>query len=298
MKNISKLILLLLSATIFAACSDDDKPAIQPSEITDLKVTPLPGQIQIDWTNVEPISYEYLEVKYFDHLTKKDVKVLASQYAKNMIIPNTRAKYGDYTFIFQPFSSTKTAGKVSEIKGKSGIAPKVITVVGSKKIELTAEQLFTDAQEPSEGPIKDLLDGNTGTYFHARWSHPQGPMPHYIVVDLGKKVSGLKFSYTTRNHSASGNHPKKIDVFVSNEFDGETYDVSNLLKVTSLEELPNGAAQTFNSPDYYENFDQAYRYLWIQVKETHGGTKYFALSELSVSEIELKIIDPEAPDAE
>lgn len=298
MKNIYKLILLLLSATVFTACSNDDEPAIQPSEITDLKVTSLPGQIQIDWTNVEPITYQYLEVKYFDHLTKKDVKVLASQYAKSMIIPNTRAKYGDYTFNFQPFSATKTAGKVSEVTGKSGIAPKVITVVDSKKIELTAEQLFTDAQEPSEGPIKNLIDGNTGSFFHAAWSVDKGPMPHYIVVDLGKKVQGLKFSYTTRNHGGSGNHPKKIDVFVSNEFDGKTYDVSNLLKIASLEELPNGAAQTFNSSDYYENFDQAYQYLWIQVKETHGNTKYFALSELSVSEIELKIIDPEAPDAE
>lgn len=300
MKNIYKTtaVLLMLFTIIFTACNKKEEAPITPSGITDLKATPLPGKISLSWKNIEPITYQYLEVKYYDKLIKKDVKVLASQYAETLVIPNTRAKYGDYEFTFQPFSTTRTAGETFKVTGKSGKAPKTVTVLGIESIALKADQLFTDAQEPREGPIKDLLDGNTNSFFHAAWSVDKGPMPHYIVVDLGKKVEGFKFNYTTRNHGSSGNHPKKIDIYVSNEFDGKTYDVSNLLKVDSLEELPNGAAKTFTSNNYYENLDQAYRYLWIQVKETHGGTKFFALSELSVSEIKLKIIDPEAPDSE
>ena len=40
----------------------------------------------------------------------------------------------------------------------------------STALELTADMLGTNAQEPSEGAIANLLDGNTGTFFHTRWS--------------------------------------------------------------------------------------------------------------------------------
>lgn len=286
--------LVFIFAALLISCNNDDETGIKPSGISNIKTFPLPGKIGITWTRQDPVNFQYIKVAYFDHLTKKDVVVLSSQYTDTLIIEKTRAKYGDYEFTLQPFSSTKTGGEVSTVIGKSGAAPKRITIVSDTKIALTEGQLYTDAQEPSEGPIKDLIDGDTNTFFHAAWSVNFGPLPHYIVIDLGKKVQGFKFSYTTRNNGGAGNHPKRMTVYGTTEFDGKTYDVSNALKIAELSGLPKGAALPFNSESYI--LDKEIQYLWLQVDQTHGNTRYFALSEVSVNELNLKIIDPEAPD--
>lgn len=294
MKQIQYLLILLGSILLLSACKDDDDNGIRPSTITDVKTFALPGEIRITWTRVEPITFEYLKISYYDELTEKNVIRLASRYADAIVIPNTRKKFGTYEFSIQPYSVTDTGGDIIAVSGTSGAAPKTISVADVVDLTLDGGKLYTDAQEPSEGPIADLVDGNNNTYFHAAWSVNKGPMPHYIVADLGKMVKGFRFKYVTRNHGSSGNHPKKLNVYVSKTFDGSTYDVTDLKLVAELDDLPNGASQNYSSEDYI--IDEGYQYIWFQIKETHAGTKYFALAELGISELELKIIDPEASD--
>lgn len=292
MKKILYLITFIVSIAL-VACDKDNVTPIQPSDISNVAYEARPGSIKLTWDVPADSNYKYVKVTYYDYLKKKEMMRLASVYSDSLIIPDTRQKYGEYKFNLQPFSSTETGGSVKTITATSGPAPTTITVVDVKPLTLNAEDLFTDAQEPSEGPIKDLLDGNTGTYFHAAWSVDKGPMPHYIVAKLPKSINGLRVSYTTRNHSGSGNHPKVMNVYVSNDFDGSTYDVSGLTHVDEFTSLPNGAAQSFNSEDFV--LDNEYQYVWFEINETHGGTKYFAMSELSVSEVILQVVDPEAP---
>ncbi len=148
-------------------------------------------------------------------------------------------------------------------------------------IQLTEEGLFTDAQDPGEGPIKNLIDGDTGSFFHMDWHH-QTPFPHYIVVDLGKEVEGFKFSYTTRNNGR--NYPEKIVLFGSQTFDGSTYDTSNATEIATIEEgLATGAAATYNSGNY--TLDNKIRYLWFRIDRAQGSNAFIALSELSVTEL-------------
>lgn len=47
------------------------------------------------------------------------------------------------------------------------------------------------------------------------WSAPT-PWPHYIRVDLGKKVKGVSFWYKGRNN-ANNDNPKHITIFASNK---------------------------------------------------------------------------------
>ncbi|WGU70496.1 discoidin domain-containing protein [Capnocytophaga canimorsus] len=57
------------------------------------------------------------------------------------------------------------------------------------KITLSENMLSTNAQEQSEGPIRNLIDGNAGTYFHSNWSNPGAiNQPHYIQVSLNESV--------------------------------------------------------------------------------------------------------------
>ncbi len=292
MKKIYYLI-ALITTIAFSSCSSDDVAPITPSNISNVRSSELPGQIKLNWDLPADKNLEYVQITYFDHLQKKEMMRLASVYSDSIIIPNTRKKYGDYNFTLQTYSSTDTPGEALKFTAQSGPAPSTISVIDVKPLVLKAEDLFTDSQEPTEGPIANLIDGNTSTFFHARWSGSPGPMPHYVVVRLPKKVNGLRFSYTTRNAAAAGNHPKEINVYMSKEFDGETYDVSNISFVKKFDQLPNGAAKSFTSDDLV--LDDEYQYIWFEVLATHGATKYFALSELSVNEVILQVVDPEAP---
>lgn len=290
MNLIKKIAFILLVMVLLGSCESDDIAPVNPSAINNIQTEALPGAIKISWVREEPVTYEYVKVTYYDFLKEKDMMRLASSFSDTILIPNTRAKYGDYKFSLQPISITKNAGQVYEVTGVSGSAPITVSVVDAKPITLDPEKLYTDAPEATEGPISNLVDGDNNSFFHSSWSVDYGPMPHYIVVDLGKKVNGLSFSYVTRNHSNAANHPSELNIYVSNSFDN--YNTENAVHVDELSNLPNSASQSFDSENYTLNDD--YQYVWFEVKKTHGNSTYFAIAELSISELILEIIDPEA----
>ena len=295
MRNILYLFAIVASFALFS-CSSDDVAAVKPSDISNIRHEEQAGAIKLMWDLPADKNLAYVQVTYFDPLTKKDALRLASVYGDTLLIPDTRQKYGDYNFTLQAFSETETPGTALDYTARSGAAPTIIRVIDQKQLQLSADGLFTDAQEPSEGPIANLLDGNSNTFFHARWSGGPTPLPHYIVVKLPKKIEAMSFEYTTRNAAAAGNHPKTMNIYVSNEFDGETYDVSGLKLIDELDGMPNGAAQSFRSDEYV--LGDAYEYVWLEVTETHGGTVFFAMSILNINELVLDVYDPEAPTAE
>ena len=102
----------------------------------------------------------------------------------SIVIDGLYAKYGalNYQFSFVsrdggetvPFTVSAQAGAVKPTVKDAGLGD---------AIALTGADLWTDDQESSEGPLKDLVDGNASTYFHISWSNPS-PFPHFIVFDL------------------------------------------------------------------------------------------------------------------
>lgn len=95
----------------------------------------------------------------------------------------------------------------------------------------TYKQLFTDAsqmtvnsQNPSDGSIAALLDGNTGTYFHSDWQQAfkqpmtEGTGWHNMQFTLPEAVGKIKFSYYGRNN-ASGyvDDPDHITLYGTND---------------------------------------------------------------------------------
>lgn len=43
------------------------------------------------------------------------------------------------------------------------------------------------SEEPTDGGNKDaVLDGSSETYWHSQWRQVQAPLPHYLVIDMGK----------------------------------------------------------------------------------------------------------------
>ena len=125
-----------------------------------------------------------------------------------------------------------------------------------------AYYIWTNAQEPSEGPISQLVDGNTGNknFFHTQWSNPVPAGPHYIEVDLGENCN-LEFiiRYSTRINTDGtlADFPDAIEIVGSNEKDG-TYTQLAIFN----EGLPQSQGQYWEST-VVEN--QGYRFLRFNI---------------------------------
>lgn len=124
------------------------------------------------------------------------------------------------------------------------------------------------------------------------WSNPSA-FPHYIVVDVQKEISSFRFAYTTRNNSNNDN-PKTMNIYGSSSFD-ETYDpeANGATLIAELDDsvLPSGVT-SYTSDNFIT--EGSYRYIWFEVTSSYSGSNWIALAELSITELETEIYDPEA----
>lgn len=258
-------------------------------EVEKVKSEALPGQIRLTWAAPEG-EFAYMQIKYFDPLLKKDVYKIASKGTTQLLIDNTRARYGDYSFSFQTFNSVHQGGEAKFVKAKSGKAPTTTTVVSKTKIPLTADQLSTNNQEPTEGPIKNLLDGNSGTMFHTRWSSPQIEMPQWIQVNLKEAHETFLVYYMNRNDSwTTSARPSVVELQISN--DGKVWET-----IATLSGLPSAASAEYTSP--YVIAGRKFTYFRFNVMATSGNTKYFNMAEFAMYDVVLKVHNPETDEKE
>ena len=290
-KTIIKVLMAVALVGTAASCSDDDKttPRVNIDESTVTVDSKQPGKVVFHWTTPENADFYYIKVAYDDPV--KGHRVLnASTYADSIMIDGLYAKYGDLTYTFTAVSRDGGEKALFTKTATAGYVPAVIKDYEVGAIDLTAAQLWTDDQESSEGPIANLVDGNNATYFHMSWSAPS-PWPHYIRVDLGKKVKGVSFWYKGRNN-ANNDNPKKMTILVSNNA-GDTPAAAQAWEVGKLgsDVLPSGKAAEFTSPSFFS--DQEFQYLWLQIEDAYSGSKWIAMAELSIKEMTRSIYDPE-----
>lgn len=288
-----KIIVSLLAATVlagFSSCSDDDKtvPSVMIDQNTVTSVAK-PGEIVFHWTKPTNPDYYYIKVKYNDPAKGVVVKN-ASSYADSLVIDGLYAKYGKIDFQFSGVSRDGGETTPFTVSAQAGAVPATVKDAGlGEAITLIGNDLWTDDQESSEGPIKNLVDGNNNSYFHMSWSSPS-PFPHYIVVDLKKEVSGVMFHYICRNHNNKDN-PKQITVFGSNEFNQSLDALGSATELTVLSDLPGTKGASYESPHIVSV--TPFRYLWLRIDSSTSGSDWVALSELSVTEVLTTISDPE-----
>lgn len=269
----------------------DKEEGITPSDITNLKAEAGPGKIILRWETPDDGTIRYIKVSYFDQLLKKNVVRLASAYSDSILIPETRKKYGAYSFTVQVFSDTDTGGRIQTIDAVSDAAP-ITTSESSEQVPLTAADLSTNAQEPSEGPIANLLDGNKKTYFHTVWSGTVPPAPHWMQIKLNKQLSKYyKFYYAPREN---GNN-KPVDFDLMGSTDGTNWFlIRNFTK--EADDLPVTSSGEYTSPAF--EITQPFTYIRFSVNKTNNGSIFWTMSEFKIFDITKTIVDPEAPDAE
>lgn len=245
----------------------------------------LPGQIRLYWTNPSAESYEYMKVTYTNPADNQKITRVVSKYTSELLIDNTLRKYGDYTFTFQAFNAAGTAGEPVEVKARSGRAIATYAEKSRTKVNITADQLSTDNQEPTEGPIKNLIDDNTSTFFHTRWSSPQVPLPQYIQITFNEEHENFAVKYTTRDTGNSDGFPTAADLEIST--DGTKWET-----VASLSGLPASRKTDYTSPFVMPG--KKFRYFRFLVTASSGDRNYFHMSEFSFYDVNVSIDDPEA----
>lgn len=279
-----RLIILLSLTTLFLAggCTKVEK-AIVPSPISNARYEERAGAILLKWDLPSDNSVLYVKAMYHDPLLDIDEVRLSS--CDSILIPDTRAKFGDYHFTLQPFSNTDTGGETLSITARSGAA--TASFGQAYPMELTVDDLSTNAQEPSEGHISNLLDGNTGTFFHTAWS-VSIPGPHWLQVHFPVMVDNsgfFRFYYAPRNNARQ----KPTDFDLMGSTDGENWTlIKNFTK--DGDNLPVTATDSYTSPNLRPDF--AVNHIRIVVNQVNTNEVFFTMSEFRVWNGPM--IDPEA----
>ena len=130
-----------------------------------------------------------------------------------------------------------------------------------------AGYIWTNAQEPKEGPIANLIDGDTNTFFHSNWSS-ESETTHYLEVDLGegKSLQDFSISYTRRMNN-NNNRPTEILIEGSN-------DGKNFTAIRTLTAEADGLPTVQGNDSYTSPMisgKEAYRYIRFSVMATNNG---------------------------
>ncbi|MBS1701128.1 MAG: DUF4981 domain-containing protein [Armatimonadetes bacterium] len=64
--------------------------------------------------------------------------------------------------------------------------------------------LTFDSEEPGEGVVSHLFDGDPSTFWHTNYSDGVHRHPHFVVVDLGREVDLSGLDYLPRQEQANG----------------------------------------------------------------------------------------------
>lgn len=299
-------------AAVIAGCKETTETPIAPSMVSNFTATPgtddpkfktgtEKGSIALSWQNPTEGDFFYAQIQYIDPVSGGLKKINVSHYADSYTLRGLYHKNGDYTFRIYPVSSTNTIGEqYLEVTSRSEIVPPVYTENPDsiKKIPLVADQLASNATDPSEGSLAGLLDGDLSTFWHANWHSPV-PFPQYWTIKLGREVEGVKLKMTTRQHAT--NHAiKNAEIYGSNDPDDVSDDDATwtlLLPQDEIGTFPTGNAAVYTTPaaSMYVALvpDPDYRFRRVKLNVLSVANAYWVYSELEVQSVEFMIFDPE-----
>lgn len=197
---------------------------------------------------------------------------------KDNVINPENANERILTFNVEMSTSSNLRYSTIVLQSSQNYAYTASFVVVQKALEfemlpLTAEMLSSNAQEPKEGPIKNLLDGDSGSFFHSAWSFSIDEA-HNIQVALNEPINNFKFWYKNRNNS----NGKPIDVTLTVSLDGETW--TEVGHITSG--LPTGSGSEYESELFL--VPDTFKYLRFTVNKTNSGTAptFFNMAEFKM----------------
>jgi hypothetical protein len=131
--------------------------------------------------------------------------------------------------------------------------------------KLGAKVLRVDSEDVENGNVAaNVLDGDPGTFWHTKWGPAADPMPHELVIDLGREVTLAGLTYLPRQDLANG-RIAECDVLA----DGKVVSQVNWPNTSELQSVRFKAAVKA-------------RQLTLRIKSEVNGNPFAAVAELDV----------------
>lgn len=300
----TRTVVCALFGLALSSCTQEEWPTqkMAATPISNVTATSVnPAEIQISWTlTEESAGNDRIGVlaTYFDPIRNVPMQAMAKGTQTTMVIPNTAKVAGEYTFEVNSISSTGEKGQTYTVKATSLPMVKTYTPANFKDLKLTLDMVSTNAQEASEGPISNLVDGDVNNYFHTDWHFAWSEL-HYIQVDLGDSSKGgkyLRFGFVPRPGRGSTS-PRTVRIQTSADGNTWTTVAETSYRVPAMTGdrvdgnhflMPEGAR--------YIRFIPLERHDGVKLEEMLGqaGESFFNIGELYLSQsTAFDIYDPE-----
>lgn len=310
MKSAHVLISCLAAGLMTASCTTSSETT-QPYGATPLASVSAesngPGQITVSWSMAQGGTSQDcigVMVTYFDPIKNHQVMLGGKPEQGSVVARELAEVAGPIDFTVTSYSST---GEASESKKTSATSQHMAMIYSTKAwsdITLTADQLSTNAQERSEGPIENLTNGNLYDYFHSDWQgYVDVNQLHNIIIDLKEGVSAqdMILGYAPRP-GKEGESVKDARVSFSSD------NLSWSAPITVTFDMPKKSGVRVNCEFFkvpegtrYIKFEPITRYDadLLSMLGQEGGDRYFHMAELWLSVVtEYNEFDPEIEIAE
>lgn len=273
--------LFLLLANV--ACDKNDKIVI-PTAISNLTAEPREGAIMLRWDIPRDSNYLFIRLEYVK--PREDYKRVyqnISIFTDSLLVSDLLARDGEYHFTLQTVSESGTfSGAIEDVKC-TALPVLPLETVYAEKIPLEESMLSSNAADPSQGKLGDLIDGNLKTFFHTNW-HATIPYPQWIEILLpDEKPEAIQIT-TWNTNGRNNENPEEIKILGSE--DGKTWD--ELVHV--YENVPNKGGEKFELP--IVKLEKPYAYIRYNVLKSYGNP-WFNIAEIELKKVWYDIYDPE-----
>ena len=76
-------------------------------------------------------------------------------------------------------------------------------------------KVTASSYEKNEGEPGNAIDGQSGTFWHSRWSPTEVEPPHWLRIDFGKSLTLAAVTYLPRQGGNANGRVKNYEIFVS-----------------------------------------------------------------------------------
>lgn len=256
------------------ACDNED--VVYPSEISQLTAEARKGAIMLRWNVPQDSSYLYVKLEYFSPRKQKNIVRNVSVYVDSLLVDDLLAKDGEYDFKLRTVSETGDESGTSLEARCTALPVDPVTTTHQELLDNVEIVSFsTNAQEPTEGPVSNLFDGDKSTFFHTPWSMTVD-YPQYVQINLSEPVNAAQLVTYNRSGSKDG-HADHVEILGSN--DEQTWDL--LYEFWGSKDIPAAGGGRYESPLF--SGDKKYKYLRYNALSGMDGHTWWNMAEMEWS---------------
>lgn len=139
--------------------------------------------------------------------TKVDGRFEFASKTYNMVAPVTNLRFTFLESYNENGAACMDSGKYPQI----AIAEFYLYDGDGNQIDLDVDNFSTNAQEPNEGPMANICDGDKTNFWHSKWSSSVGTW-HYLEITLPEGLDLTSFSFGWTSRYTAQVVPKTVEV--------------------------------------------------------------------------------------